>query len=344
VSTLDFTALEQRLSGYREQTLERLLSELPHREADYLWELVPIYLRRGGKGLRSALCLATCRALGGSPDRALNTAAAIELLHNAFLVHDDAQDDSELRRGQPTLHREYGVAVAINVGNALNLLALRRLLKNHVLLGPHIAIELIRDVEEMLQRTLEGQALEVAWIRDNVCDLDYSDYYQLCLKKTAWYTTIFPCRAGAWIATGERHDARRLDRYAWYLGLAFQIQDDLLNLTGQLECYGKEIAGDLMEGKRTLILIHLLRSTRGRERKRVERFLGTPRQARSVKDAQWLLERMTNRKSLMFARSAARQLAGAAFAEALEALRDIPDSPDKSFLLQLPLFVIERNH
>jgi geranylgeranyl diphosphate synthase, type II len=344
VSAPDFTTLEQRLAYYRDRTLERILAGLPHGETAYRWDLVPIYPRRGGKGLRSALCLATCRALGGSLERALNTAAAIELLHNAFLVYDDAQDGSHLRRGLPTLFREYGVAVAINVGNALSLLAFGRLLDNHALLGPHTAIRLIRDAQEMLRQTLEGQADEVGLVRDNDCDLKYADYYRVCLKKTAWYTTIFPCRAGAWVATGEQRDARRLDRYGWYLGLAFQIQDDLLNLTGQLESYGKEIAGDLLEGKRTLMLIHLLRSARGRERKRLERFLGTPREARSFENAKWVLERMTSYGSLNFARLAARQLAGAALIEAIDSLRDIPDSPDKAFLLELPLFVIERTN
>ena len=343
MSTLDFTALEQRMARYRDLTLDRLLAEVPSSSSDYLWDLVPIYPRRGGKGMRAALCLATCRTLGASLPKALNTAAAIELLHNAFLVHDDAQDGSNLRRGQPTLHQEYGLAVAINVGNALNLLALGRLLDNHVLVGPHASLELMRDAQEMLYRTLEGQALEVGWIRDNVCDLDFRDYYQLCLKKTAWYTTIFPCRAGAWIATGNRRDARRLDRYGWYLGLAFQIRDDLLNLTGQAERYGKEIADDLLEGKRTLMLIHLFRSTQGRERQRLERFLETPRPARSADDAHWVLEQMATRGSLDFAQRTARRLAGAALAEAIEALRDVPDSADKGFLFELPLFVVERD-
>jgi geranylgeranyl diphosphate synthase type II len=343
LSRIDFTALEGRMEHYRRLTLDRLLAEAPHAQGDYLWELVPIYPQRGGKGLRPALCLATCRALGAPLHRALNTAAAIELLHNAFLIHDDAQDGSALRRGQSTLHREYGTAVAINVGNALNLLALGRFLDNHVLVGPHTAAELIRDAQDMLQRTLEGQALEIAWIRNNACDLDFRDYYQLCLKKTAWYTTIFPCRAGAWLATGDRRDARRLDRYGWYLGLAFQIRDDLLNLTGETARYGKEAADDLLEGKRTLMLIHLLRSTSGGDRARLERYLQAPRPERAPDDAAWMLEQMHARGSLAFAERTAQRLAGAALAEAIEGLRDVPDSPDKGFLFELPLFIVERD-
>jgi geranylgeranyl diphosphate synthase, type II len=163
-------------------------------------------------------------------------------------------------------------------------------------------------------------------------------------EKTAWYTTIFPCRAGAWIATGNQQQARRLDRYGWFLGLAFQIQDDLLNLTGEVERYGKEIADDLLEGKRTLILIHLLRSLRGRDRKRLETFLSLPRNDRTLETKGWILELMRLRGSLEFARQTARQLAGAALAEAMEALSGLPDSLDKGFLMEMPLYVVERNH
>lgn len=343
MSTIDFSALEHRLTLYRNATLERLLAELPDSKVEYLWKLVPTYPQRSGKGLRPALCIATCRALGASMGEALNTAVAIELLHNAFLVHDDAQDSSRLRRGQPSLYAEYGTAVAINVGNALSLLALDRFLDNQQLIGPQKTLNIFRDAQTMMHHTLEGQALEVAWIRDHVFDLEYRDYYRLCLKKTAWYTTIFPCRAGALIATGDRQVAQRLDRYGWYLGLAFQIQDDLLNLTGKFEDYGKEIADDLLEGKRTLVLIHLLRALEGAARKRLEQFLRSPRQARTPEDAGWVLDQMAVQGSLEFARRTARHLAGAAFAEVIAAMGGVSDSVDKGFLFELPLFVVERN-
>lgn len=338
----DFKTLEWRLARDRDRTLERLLTELPSDRTGLLWELVPRYPQRSGKGLRAALCLSVCRALGGTVELAVNTAAAIELFHNAFLVYDDAQDESKFRRGLPTLQFEYGAGVAINVGNALNLLALGRMLDNHVLLGPQIALELIRDAQEMFHRTLEGQALEIAWIRGNICDLDCDDYYRLCLKKTAWYTTIYPCRAGAWIATSDRHTSRRLDHYAWYLALAFQIQDDLLNLTGEFDAYGKEIAGDLLEAKRTLMLIHALKSARGRDRTRLKRFLKSPRSKRTLREAKWVLALLTSVGSIDFARRASRQCAGAALIEGLSALGDVDDSADKGFLLELPLYVISR--
>ena len=111
----------------------------------------------------------------------------------------------------------------------------------------------------MMQESLEGQAMELGWVRDNRCDVTDEDYLRMVLKKTCWYSFIHPCRIGALIATKDRVDLDRFNRFGCYLGTAFQIQDDLLNLTGDERRYGKEIGGDLLEGKRTLMLIHLLR-------------------------------------------------------------------------------------
>ena len=138
--------------------------------------------------------------MGGSRLQALNSAVAIELLHNAFLVHDDVQDGSEVRRGHPTLLKEHGVPIAVNVGNATNLIALRRLMENREILGAQASWQIMEETERMMTYSLEGQALELGWIRDNVCDLAERDYMQMCLKKTSWYSFIYPMRVGALVA------------------------------------------------------------------------------------------------------------------------------------------------
>lgn len=331
------------LEQYRDLTLDALLQQLPNRSPAYLYDLIPSYPQRPGKGLRASLCLATCKALGGRLDRALNSAAAIELFHNAFLVHDDVQDESESRRGGPTLHAEHGIAIAVNVGNAMNLLALGRLRANRELLGPSLAWRILAESEEMMRHSLEGQALEISWIHDNVCDLTDDDYYRMCLKKTSWYTCIFPCRVGALIAREGRFDPTRLDRFGWYLGAAFQIQDDLLNLVGDYGKYGKEISGDLWEGKRTLMLIHLLRTAGEADRERVRSFLARPRRERTAEEVLWLHGLMRDHGSFDFAREAALNLARAALDQGQKALSDVPDSEDKEFLLEAARYVIERD-
>jgi geranylgeranyl diphosphate synthase type II len=331
------------LAQYRDLTLDTLLGEIPARSPSYLYELIPEYPRRPGKGLRAALCLATCKALGGRTERALNSAVAVELFHNAFLIHDDVQDESESRRGGPTLQAKHGVGIAVNVGNAMNLLALGRLRANREILGPNLAWRIFAESEEMMRHSLEGQALELAWIRDNVCDLSDDDYYRMCLKKTSWYTCIYPTRVGALIATEGRFDLDRLYRFGWYLGAAFQIQDDLLNLVGDFGKYGKEISGDLLEGKRTLMLIHLLRTASAADREWVRLFLGKRRRERTAEEVRWLQDLLIASGSLDFARRAALGLAEAALAEGEAALSGVPDSEDKAFLLETVRYVIERD-
>ncbi|MDQ5846087.1 MAG: polyprenyl synthetase family protein [Acidobacteriota bacterium] len=334
---------EQTLTQYRDLTTRALLEVIPSDGPSYLYDLVSIYPQRLGKGLRAALCFAICNALGGSERKALNSAVAVELFHNAFLIHDDVQDASELRRGGPTLHREYGLGIGVNVGNATNLIALHRLMANRQILGAAATWRVMRETEAMLKQSLEGQAIELGWIRDNVCDLDTKDYLQMCLKKTAWYSFIYPLRVGALIAEGRDLEPARFCSFGWYLGAAFQIQDDILNLTGSYANYRKEIAGDLWEGKRTLMLIHLLRNCTPTQRQAMEKFLATPRGKRQRADVEWLYQLMICSDSINFARRAARQLAGAAFMEALTALATVPDSDAKRFILEMILYVVRRD-
>jgi geranylgeranyl diphosphate synthase type II len=301
------------------------------------------YLARTGKGIRPALCLATCRAFGGDIDDALPSARAIEMLHNAFLVHDDIEDESDLRRGLPTLHAEYGVPIAVNAGDMLTALSAKILRDNLPSLGLPLTWRVYDEFEHLMQESLEGQAMELGWVRDNRCDVSDEDYLRMVLKKTCWYSFIHPCRIGAMIATRDGIDLDRFNRFGCYLGTAFQIQDDLLNLTGDERRYGKEIGGDLLEGKRTLMLIHLLRQLNESDTARVTDYLGRPRAGRSMRDAQWILDLMRSRGSLDHARTVAKQLAGATLYEFTQAFGDVPDSDDKTFLYQVISYMVSRD-
>jgi geranylgeranyl diphosphate synthase type II len=343
MSQFDF--FEQRLSYYREIALNNLFDVLPSREPkQYFYDLLPEYPRRAGKGLRAALCLATCRAYGGRIQNAINSAVAIELFHNGFLVHDDIQDESIFRRGNETLHTQHGLGVAVNIGNALNLFSLQVLMKNREMLGAPLAWQLFSETSEMLRQTLEGQALELGWIRDNACHLTEQDYLRMVLKKTAWYTCIYPCRAGGLIATGGGINPDRFYRFGWFLGVAFQIQDDLLNLVGDYGRYGKEICGDIWEGKRTLMLIHLLNHCTSPEKSELEAILALSRQERSKEHIDRIYEMMTDYGSIDFGRQCAKQFAGAALYEFTNAFGRLPDSDDKRFILEMVLYMIEREY
>jgi geranylgeranyl diphosphate synthase type II len=311
-------------------------------EDDAVYRLASDYPMRGGRALRASFCIAAARAFGARTSDAVESAVSLELLHNAFLVHDDIEDESEERRGAPALHVLHGVPTAVNAGDALTVLGLGPLLKNRVVLGPDLAWRVLREAERMVRESVEGQALELRWRSENALDLTNDDYLRMILKKTCWYTTIYPSRVGALIATRSASELDRFVRFGFFLGAAFQIQDDLLNLVGDHASYGKELDGDVAEGKRTLMLIHLLRRARGRERAKLARILAQPRGRRDLSDIRWIRKRMDHHGAIDHARRIAHALAGAAMHEFRIAYESAPDSRDKRFIEALPLWVLER--
>ena len=337
--------VEERLRDYHELTRRALLGSVPVREPRrYLYDLVPSYPTRPGKGLRPALCIATCRAFGGSIESVLRSAVTIEFFHNAFLVHDDVEDGSEYRRGLPTLHAEHGLAIAVNVGDAMNVLSIQPLMENLSVLGPTMTWRVFEEIEHMVLQSVEGQAMELGWVRDNDCRLTDDDYLRMILKKTCWYTCIHPCRIGALIGTGDISiDLDRFNRFGYFMGAAFQIQDDLLNLIGDRELYGKEIGGDVWEGKRTLMLIHVLNAATETEHERMERFLSASRTERSVRDVRWVYRMMAKYECVEYARECARELAAGALEEFEVAYADAPPGDDRRFIEQIVDYMVERD-
>jgi geranylgeranyl diphosphate synthase type II len=165
----------------------------------------------------------------------------------------------------------------------------------------------------------------------------------MVLKKTCWLATIHPTRMGALIGSVGRIDLDRCIRFGFFLGAAFQIQDDLLNLEGDADAYGKELGGDIREGKRTLMLIRLIAHATDAERDRLRSILGRAREERSAADVSWVHERMDFYGCIDYARELAHGLAGAARYEFAALYGVLPDSRDKCFLEALPEWVIERN-
>ena len=251
--------LTRILAFCRQRVAAEVDRRLPRGEPQqWLYDPMADYPHRAGEGGEGHALPGQCDAFGGAQDDALTVAAAIELAHCAFLVHDDIQDGSLTRRGGPTLHRREGVPLALNAGNALALVSVDALRAGCWRFGHKLSGRILEEFRAAVWRTLEGQALELGWRRDGVVDLSAHDYLAMVLGKTCWYTTIAPLRVGALIGSRGNADLAAMSRFGLFLGAAFQITDDVLNVTGGEAVYGKAIRGDLREGKRTLMLIHLL--------------------------------------------------------------------------------------
>jgi geranylgeranyl diphosphate synthase, type II len=320
-----------------------LTSMIPDREpAADLYDLMRVYPAREGKGLRPTLTMATCAALGGSSEDAARIAAAVELFHNGFLVHDDISDGSTHRRGDPTLHEAFGVGLAVNTGDAMYLLAVDAVLSNLDSLGLARTLGLIHETMHMCRETLEGQAIELGWIRNRLVPARDEDYFEMSTKKTGWYTCISPCRLGAICA--RETDPAVLDRFVEpfrLIGIAFQIQDDVLNLIGE-ELYGKEPLGDLLEGKRTVMLIHLFREADPKLRRRLEEIALAPREDKQFADAEEILAAMRRVGSIDYAIDVADRLAHQGTEAFESSLAFIPETEAKGVLRQIAHYVTTR--
>jgi geranylgeranyl diphosphate synthase type II len=330
------------LEEYGARTRAALQRYLPSREPRrYLYDLLADYPQRAGKMMRPSLCIATARAFGARLEDALGTAVAIELLHNALLIHDDIEDGSTERRGRPTLHLLHGVPLAINAGAMLSLLSLRPLIENVAVVGTRLSLRILEETERMARESAEGQALELGWRRDNRADIDDAAYLEMVLKKTCWLATIYPSRVGALIATADRAPLEHFVRFGFFVGAAFQIQDDVLNLVGDAR-YGKELDGDLWEGKRTLMLIRLFQQGTDAERDRLRATLGLAREERTAAHVRWMRERIDAYGCIDYARQIAHGLAGAARHEFGLLFGDLPESRDKRFIEELVTWVFHR--
>jgi len=315
--------------------LEELLPKSdPVAEVDLLYKMMRDYPSRPAKGMRPFLCVTACRAAGGDGKDALLTAACIELFQHWILIHDDIEDGSELRRGGPTLHLRYGEPLALNAGDALHARMWSSLSLNRETLGPEKTVRIMEEFSKMVNETTEGQHMELGWVAHKRWDLKESDYYEMCTKKTSWYTVAGPCRLGAIVAGASEELLGKLKEFGLKLGVSFQIQDDTLNLIGDQKKYGKETSDDILEGKRTLILLHLLGTVGPDEKVKLLSIMNKDRTDKTHADVAYVLSLVEKHDAVGYARKRAIEL----MKEAVEVLGDISWKGDAEAAALLELF------
>lgn len=250
------------------ELVDRRLVQLERRHAPRsLYEPIGYALDGKGKRVRPVLTLLACEAVGGKPASALDAAVAVEVLHNFTLVHDDIMDNAHTRRGRKTVHRKWGPNTAILAGDQMIALAYQTLMRTK-------AVN-IRDILETFTKgfydVCEGQGLdEELEHRKNV---SMRNYLQMIGKKTA-AMIVTATTMGAIIGGGVRKEIAALRTYGEYLGRAFQIQDDLLDVVADEKVFGKTIGGDLKEGKKTYLLLRGIERSSGKNRSLLLRVAG----------------------------------------------------------------------
>ena len=231
----------------------------------YLYGPLATYSANAGKRHRPLICMLACEAVGGDPERARSSAAAIEHFHTAALIHDDIEDASQTRRGEPCMHIKEGEGLAINAGDLALSLVTGTVVHDPVL-DDATKLRVLAELIDMTTRTIEGQALDIGWARDDRFDLTVEDYLLMANHKTAYYSGAVPLAVGAIVGRGSETQIATLRAFGMATGLAFQIQDDVLNLVGTREATKKDFRSDITEGKRTLIAVHSLSHAEKRER------------------------------------------------------------------------------
>jgi len=230
-----------------------------------VWDL----LERGGKRIRPAMAFLASECVGGRREEALGAAAAVELLHNMTLVHDDIEDKSELRRGKPCLHILYGVPIAINVGDAMLIKVFE--IANSSQIPQERCHRLVSQIAKRAYEITWGQAYEFdMWHRKEFSE---EQVIRLLRSKTGALTAL-STEGGAIAGGGAEEQVRLLGEFGETIGIGFQLVDDMLNVSGDVKKYGKEIGGDIREGKKTLLAAHLLKTANDRDRKTFSRLLG----------------------------------------------------------------------
>ena len=300
------------------------------KEPKEVYGLLSGFLSVDGKLLRPALCLASCEAVGGRKEDALPAAAAIEMFHNFTLIHDDIEDCSKMRRGRPCLHVKHGVPLAINAGDGLFMMVWRETLR----IGGARREDAQRKLLSEFTKVLEGQAVELGWYRSNKWLVDEWEYFQVVGGKTGALIAA-SCEVGGFMGGGNEMECRALYDFGMGIGIGFQIVDDVLNITGEEKKYGKEIGGDVREGKRTLLTIRALRALKGNKRQRLAALLKNANTKKKVKEAIALIKESGVVDGVMLT---AQQRINTA----LSRLRQLPDTPARSDLEELAVYIVKR--
>ncbi len=232
---------------------------LKGRKPESLYEPCSYILNGGGKRLRPFLVLLSAKAVGGKLKDVYNAAAAVEILHNFTLVHDDIMDNSDKRRGRATLHKKYDLSTAILAGDNLIALAYHSLLKD---CKKNIKA-LVAIFTQAIIEVCEGQSMDKDFETRQTVPID--EYKVMIFKKTAALTEMC-CSVGALLGGANKKELKAAANYGKFLGMAFQIQDDLLDITAQEKTLGKTVGSDLIEGKKTYLFLKGLEKSSGKEK------------------------------------------------------------------------------
>jgi len=257
---------DARVDALRRRIDDALIDRLSDRAPDLMYDPIRYVLRGGGKRVRPLIAMLVAQAYGAADEDVLDVALAVEIFHNFTLVHDDIMDDADERRGRPSVHVKWDEGTAILAGDLMLALSYELLTANEAL----PARPLLAIYNRMVEQLCVGQRLDTHF--ETTADVSVADYLEMIDGKTA--ALLSACFELGAVAGGAPDDhVAMLAEAGRQAGRAFQIQDDLLDVTADDENWGKAVGGDLQNGKRTYVTLKALEAADGEDREWFSRLL-----------------------------------------------------------------------
>ena len=333
MSTLSISSAKEVFDLLREDlaSIEKEFATQSHSEVDVITDIAGYLMAGGGKRIRPMLLLLSAKALGCHAESRIRLGAVVEMLHTATLVHDDIIDEAHTRRGRPSSNTTWGNAKCVLAGDWLYMQSFSAALEER-------NFRVLELLISLTQQMVEGELLQIQKLGHLINE---EEYFDLIFRKTACLFKVSMQLGAAIVPAGIDGDSddpqEQLGEYGRNLGLAFQIVDDVLDLTASEDILGKPVASDLREGKATLAVIHALERGTGADREAIRTVLAD-RSFDRVSHGQ-ILEILGRHGSLDYAMDTA-----CAYAEAARlSITDLPDSDSKRALLWMPGFVTSRD-
>ncbi|HUB92629.1 MAG TPA: polyprenyl synthetase family protein [Candidatus Saccharimonadales bacterium] len=276
---------------HRSRIHSKILEYLPLKEPLEYSRMIRDYPDRQGKYVRPGLLMLCGELFGAKPKDLILPAAVMQLSEDWILVHDDVEDDSDLRRGKPAIQKLYGMEQAINAGDALHM-KMWTMLRDYIAQeGVQKGIRLFDKFYEILDLTVEGQYLDLRFTRETrqVGSATEKTYFDIVGRKTSCYSVYGPLQLGATVADQKDNVLKALKAIGSPAGTAFQIMDDILDVTANEKEFGKQRYGDLYEGKLTLLILHAYNHATRAERLKVDRIYKQDRRQKKKEEIDFLV-------------------------------------------------------
>jgi len=329
--------LLEKFNGYAKKMVSKIdayIYDVVKGEPETLYDAALHLIKAGGKRLRPIIVLAVAETLGADPEKALPFAAAVEIVHNFTLIHDDIIDEDEMRRGVPTVHKLWGQAIAITAGDLLYAKAFEVLSRAvEVGISANRVVKALDYLARACSTIAEGQAMDILF--EDREDVSIDEYLIMVYKKTG---ALFEASAvlGGLVVTDDEPTLNALETFGRNLGIAFQIKDDILGLVGKEEVIGKPVYSDIREGKKTILVVYALQRLDPEKRERLLSILGNKTATREeLEEAANLI---ISTGALDFANRLAREYAE----KARVALHKLPEKETRRVLEDLIDYVLVR--